>query len=76
MPFAPQPIAEAFPPGTMLAEKLDEVGMPVKEFALRCGKPEPTLHEVLRGRSALTPEMALLFEKTLGIPARLWLAMQ
>jgi len=69
-------IAEAFPPGDMLQEKLEELGMPIKEFALRCGKPEPTIHDVLKGRSAVTPDMAILFEKVLGIPARLWLNLQ
>ncbi len=69
-------IAEAFPPGDMLQEKLQELGMPIKEFALRCGKPEPTIHAVLHGKSAVTPDMAVLFEKILGIPAHLWLDLQ
>ena len=71
-----QKIAEVFPPGDMLQEKLEELGMPIKEFALRCGKPEPTIHAVLQGRSSVTPDMAILFEKVLGIPAHLWLNMQ
>ena len=71
-----QSLATVLHPGAMLSEKLQELGMPVKEFALRCGKPEATIHEVLRGRSAVTPEMAVLFERTLGIPAHLWLSMQ
>ena len=71
-----KPIAEVFPPGDMLQEKLEELGMPVKEFALRCGKPEPTIHDVLKGRCSVTPDMAILFEKVLKIPARLWLNMQ
>ena len=69
-------IAEVFPPGDTLCEKLEELGMPVKEFALRCGKPEPTVHDVLRGRSSVTPEMAILFESVLRIPAHVWLNLQ
>ena len=71
-----QRVAEAFHPGDMLQEKLEELGMPIKEFALRCGKPEPTIHAVLKGKSSITPDMAILFEKVLGIPARLWLKLQ
>ena len=71
-----QGLATVLHPGVMLSEKLQELRMAVKEFALRCGKPEATIHEVLRGRSAVTPEMAVLFEWTLGIPAHLWLSMQ
>jgi len=71
-----QQLAEAFPPGEMLQEKLSELGMPIKEFALRCGKPEPTIHAVLQGRSAVTPDMAILFENVLDIPAHLWLNLQ
>ncbi len=71
-----QQIAEAFHPGDMLQEKLEELGMPIKEFALRCGKPEPTIHAVLQGKSSVTPDMAILFEKVLGIPAHLWLSLQ
>lgn len=71
-----QQIAEAFHPGDMLQEKLEELGMPIKEFALRCGKPEPTIHAVLQGKSSVTPDMSILFEKVLGIPAHLWLNLQ
>lgn len=69
-------LAVTFPPGDMLQEKLEELGMPIKEFCLRCGKPEPTIHHVLKGRSAITPDMAILFEKVLKIPAHVWLDMQ
>ena len=71
-----QKIAGSFHPGAMLEEKLEELSMPIKTFAVRCGKPEPTIHAVLNGTSSVTPEMAILFEKVLGIPAHLWLNMQ
>ena len=71
-----QKIAEVFPPGDMLREKIEEIGMSIKEFALRCGKPEPVILAVLQGKSSLTSEMAILFEKILGIPAHLWLNLQ
>ncbi len=47
-----------------------------KEFAIRTGKPEKTITAVLKGDSSITPEMAILFENVLKIPARFWLENQ
>ncbi len=63
-------------PGTTLAEKLDELGMGSKEFAIRTGKPEKTISEILSGESSITPDMAVLFEGVLKIPASFWLTRQ
>lgn len=71
-----QKIAMSYHPGIMLQEKLEELGMPVKTFAVRCGKPESTIHAVLNMASSVTPEMAILFERVLGIPVHMWLRMQ
>jgi len=63
-------------PGKTLAEKLVEMSIDTKEFAVRTGKPEKTISAVLNGKSAITPEMAVLFEKTTMIPAHFWLNSQ
>ena len=63
-------------PGITLKEKLDELGMSQKEFAVRTGKPEQTIVKVIDGKSALTPDMAVKFESVLGIPATFWLNRQ
>lgn len=63
-------------PGEILSDKLDELNMSVKEFALRSGKPEKTVHAVLKGESGITPDMAIQFEKVLQIPAHFWLNAQ
>jgi HTH-type transcriptional regulator/antitoxin HigA len=63
-------------PGIDLEEKLEELGMGPLEFAVRTGKPEKTIHDVLNGRSAITPDMAVQFENALGIPAHYWLQRQ
>jgi len=47
-------------PGSTLEEKLQEMGMSIKEFALRTEKPEKTIIAVLKGTSAITQEMAKL----------------
>ena len=62
-----------FPPGDILKEKLREMGMGPKEFALRTNKPEKTIIAVFNGESAITPEMAVLFERVTRIPAYFWL---
>lgn len=63
-------------PGFTLSEKLNELGMGSKEFAIRTGKPEKTVSQVLSGESSITPEMAVLFEDVLHIPASFWLNRQ
>lgn len=66
----------SFHPGETLSEKLDELKMGPKEFAIRTGKPEKTIIAILKGESSLTPEMAVLFENVLKIPARYWIKKQ
>lgn len=60
-------------PGETLEEKLDEMGMGPKEFALRTGKPEKTIIAILKGDSSITPDMAVQFESVTQIPAAFWL---
>jgi len=66
----------AFHPGEILREKLEELGMGMKEFAVRSSKPEKTIHAIMNSTSSITPEMAVLFENVLKIPAHFWLNMQ
>lgn len=65
-----------FHPAETLREKLEEMGMGIKEFALRTGKPEKTIIAVLNEESSLTPEMAVLFENVTKIPADFWINKQ
>ena len=71
--YVPQTVTH---PGVTLKEKLVELGMSQKEFAVRTGKPEQTIVKVIDGKSALTPDMAVKFESGLGIPATFWLNRQ
>ena len=68
--------AVAYHPGETLAEKLTELGMSIKEFALRTSKPEKTIHAVIKGESAVTSDMAVAFESVTKIPAHFWLSKQ
>ena len=67
---------KVFHPAATLNEKLKEMGMSKKEFALRTGKPEKTIIAVLKEESSLTPEMAILFENVTQIPAQFWINKQ
>jgi HTH-type transcriptional regulator / antitoxin HigA len=66
----------AFNPGDTLVEKLEELKMEPKEFAVRIGKPEQTIMAIINGESSITPETAVLFESVLKIPAIFWLRKQ
>lgn len=65
-----------FHPGVTLEEKLQEMGMGIKEFALRTDKPEKTIIAILKGTSAITQEMAIKFENVTQIPANFWMRHQ
>ncbi len=60
----------------MLAEKLEEMAMSVKEFAVRTSKPEKTIFAVINGSSSITSDMAVAFESVTKIPAHFWLNKQ
>lgn len=63
-------------PSETLNEKLEELRMGPKELAVRTGKPEKTITALLKSESSITPEMALLLESVLKIPADFWLENQ
>lgn len=69
-------LAVVFHPGKTLSEKLAEMGMSIKEFAVRTSKPEKTIIAVISGKSSITTEMAVSFENVTKIPASFWLRKQ
>ena len=74
--FDPAKIPVVYHPGETLEEKLHEMKMGVKEFATRVSKPEKTIIAVLKGKSSITPDMAVAFELVTKIPAKMWLRHQ
>ncbi len=62
----------AIPPGETLAEVLETIDMTQKELAKRMGRPLKTINEIIKGRTALTPETAIQLERVLGIEASFW----
>ena len=64
-------------PGEFLNEVyLEPNGLSGRELAAKLGVSASTLSRVLRGSSAVSPEMALRLEKALGRSAESWIAMQ
>lgn len=62
--------------GELIREWLDENNMSNKEFALRTGKPEKTISNILNGKSGITKETAQAFEIVTGISADYFLRFQ
>lgn len=60
------------PPGDTLADIIEERGMTQIELAERTGRPTKTINEIIRGKAAITPETAILFERVFGTPAEFW----
>ena len=63
-------------PGPLVAECLNDLGLSVAEAAKGLGVTRQQLHNVIAGRSSVTPEMAIRFEKAFGSTADTWLRMQ
>ena len=60
------------PPGETLLEILEEKDMSQAELAERTGRPKKTINEIIKGKTAITPETAIQFEHVLGTPASFW----
>lgn len=71
--YYPQTVSH---PGETLDEKLEEMNMGPKEFAVRTAKPEKTIIAIIKGESSITADMAVLFESVTKIPAHFWLNSQ
>jgi addiction module HigA family antidote len=64
-------------PGALIREILEEhLRLTVSDAARRLRVTRQSLHAVLAGRAAVTPEMALRLGRLFGKPPELWLRMQ
>jgi len=59
-------------PGVHLAAILALKGMSQAELAVRIGRPQKTINEIVKGKAAITPDTALQFERALGVSAKTW----
>jgi addiction module HigA family antidote len=63
-------------PGRGLRYDIEALGLSVAEAAQALGISRQQLNNVLTGKSAITPEMAVRLEQGVGGVARGWLALQ
>lgn len=63
-------------PGELIGDSLREFGVTIVEAAKALGVSRQQLHNLIAGRSAITPEMAVKLEKAIGSTADTWLRMQ
>ena len=63
-------------PGELIGDTLDELGVSISAAARGLGITRQQLHNLIAGRSGISPEMAAKLEKAIGSTADTWLKMQ
>lgn len=63
-------------PGELIGDTLDELKVSIVAAAKGLGVTRQQVHNLIAGRSGITPEMAVKLEKALGSTADTWLRMQ
>ena len=63
-------------PGELIGDTLDQLDVSVTDAASGLGITRQQLHNLIAGRSGITPEMAVRLEKAIGSTADTWLRMQ
>jgi addiction module HigA family antidote len=70
------PMKNPVHPGALAKANLDELNGSVAEAAKAMKITRQQLHNVMQGKSAVSPQMALRFEQAFGGSADTWLRMQ
>jgi addiction module HigA family antidote len=63
-------------PGMTLKEELEARGMSPAAAALRLRVPPQRLHDIVRGKRAITPDTALRLGRFFGTSAEFWMTLQ
>lgn len=63
-------------PGDTIQEQIDFIGMSQAELAVRLGRSESKLNELIKGKAPLTPDTAKKLEYVLGIDAKFWMDLE
>jgi HTH-type transcriptional regulator / antitoxin HigA len=66
----------AIPPGEFLAEILENRRISQAELARRMGRPVQVINEIVKGKKAITPEIAIQIEQVVGVPAHIWTGLE
>lgn len=73
----PAPDKKTIHPDTVLRDRvLPGLGLSVIQAARELHVYRQTLHRILAGRAAVTPDMAARLSRLSGVPARFWLDLQ
>ncbi|TAG54285.1 MAG: addiction module antidote protein, HigA family [Cytophagales bacterium] len=67
---------EATHPGSLIKDELKFRGIAQKDFAHSIDMQPTMLNEIIKGKRAITAEIALILEKSLDIPAEYWMRFQ
>ena len=62
-------------PGRLVKENIEDLGLSIADAAKGLGITRQQLYNVISGKSAITPEMAVRLEKAIGSTADAWLRM-
>jgi antitoxin HigA-1 len=63
-------------PGLLAKDNIEALGLSIAKAATGLGVTRQQLHKVMTGKSTISPEMAIRFEKAFGVSADTWLKMQ
>jgi len=63
-------------PGEMIGDIIEELGLSIVDAAKGLGVTRQQLHNLIAGRSAISPEMAYRLEKAIGSNADTWLRLE
>lgn len=64
------------PPGDILAEEIAARGMTQRELAARIVRPPQVINEIIRGKKAITPDIAIALGKVLGGDPQFWVNLE
>ncbi len=62
----------ATPPGTIIQEQLESLGISQQVFADRMDLSEAKVEQLIQGELHLTQEIAIKLENVLGVPENFW----
>lgn len=63
-------------PGVVVREELRERGISQKDFAVQTGLQPTHLNEIIKEKRSINMDIAIAFEKALGISAQTWMNLQ
>lgn len=61
------------PPGDTLLETIESLDISQSDLAARMGRPIKTINEIIKGKTAITPETAIQLERVLKVSTAFWL---